>query len=238
MNSLPFHRGSATLLASFGLIAGCAAPGGGLSIALESPAAGVARASDSGTFSVKPLEWLPVGRAGSEFLMEISIVNNRSHAALLSPDSLVAELRPDAGGRPRISRPVDFWERQARLVEEARREHDPSNPYHPDVVGFLVHGLARSKGFDSVEAAYHTEKWNAAEWDRKNGGQVEIGDPALMGWRNHALRDTVLWSHWELKRWFAVPADTSDGVLVFRLRFGGLTDSVVFRQRVQAGWKR
>lgn len=202
---------------------------------LERPPAGTPVASDSGTFSVRPVGWRRVGDAGAEYLLEIAVVNNRPRAALLSPDSLVAVLRTDPdriwGSEERTSRPVDYWERQARLVESARMAHDTSNPYHPDGLGLAYHTFTGSPELDRVAARYSRERWKEAQWDKEHGGQINTLDPDLFQWRALALRDTLLWSHWEARRLFAIPADTSEGLLTFRLRFGGVTDSVIFRQR-------
>lgn len=136
------------------LAVGCAAP----HVSLDPIPASPGRNADSAIFSVKKVGWIDLGRSGSELLMELSIANTTGRAALLSPDSLEAVFRPDPiGKRPCaeiLSRPVDFRKREERLVAAARVEHDPANPYDPDGLGLLYHGLSHSSKFDRKLSEY------------------------------------------------------------------------------------
>lgn len=214
------------------LAVGCAAPHVSLDPILASPG----KNADSAIFSVKKVGWTDLGRSGSELLMELSIANTTGRAALLSPDSLEAVFRPDPFARRScaeiLSRPIDFRKREERLVAAARVEHDSANPYDPDGLGLLYHGLSRSSKFDRKLLEYNQEKWKEAQWDKQHGGRVDDQDPALVEWRNLGLKDTLLWAHWKTRRLFAIPAYLAEGTLVVRLRFGGKTDSVVLRERL------
>lgn len=215
------------------LAVGCAAP----HVSLDPIQAPLAATADSATFSVKQIGWSDPGSDGPEFLLELFIANTTGRAALLSPDSLEAVFRPDPiGKRPCaeiLSKPVDFRKREERLVAAARLEHDPANPYDPDWLGTLYYGLSHSSKFDRKLFEYSQDKWKEAQWDKEHGGKVNDRDPSLLQWRERGLRDTVLWAHWEARRLFAIPAHMVEGVLTLRLRFGGVTDSVVLRQRLE-----
>ncbi len=223
----------AALLVACTLVAGCAVAPRPHGVFLDP----VASARDPGS-SIAGLAqegWIRGDHDSSWLLLDLSVRNRVHQICRLSPDSLDAVLVSDPDrtypSYRTVLRPRDFWEHHAMLIEHARRKHDPENPHRPDVIGLAVHKALDLPEYQAREKELFETRRAQVQWDKEHGGQVDVGDSALMAWRRRGLRDTLIDPGREARMLFVLPVDTCDGRLVVRLRFCGVQDSVVLRQR-------